>query len=140
MSTLAASSTVSEGVFTLLQDATLQAAVSGRIYDDLPQDVLRPCIWFEVFSEANIRGLGRTGPRELEIRTHVFSDLGSMSEAKSIDAQIVALMDLAALTMTGFQMCGTVWHHESVTLADETLFGIKVHEIVGIHTAIVEAT
>ena len=138
MSTLAAAGPVTEAIFGVLNDATLQAAVNGRVFDDLPADVARPCVLFEVFQEENIRGFGTTGPRELEIRTHVFSDLGSLSEAKSLDAQLVALLDLAVPTITSFAMCGTVWHHESVTLANSELSGIKVHEVIGIHTLIVE--
>lgn len=140
MTTLAASGPVTEAIFGLLQDATLQAAVGGRLFDDLPQGVTRPCVLVEIFNEQNIRGMGTTGPRELEVRTHVFSDLGSLSEAKSIDAQIVALMDLSVLAPTGFQACGTTWHHESVPLANQELSGVKVHEVVSIFTLTVEAT
>ena len=138
MSTLAAAGPVTEAIFGVLNDATLQAAVDGRVFDDLPADVARPCILLEIFQEENIRSVGTTGPRKLEGRTHVFSDLGSMSEAKSLDAQIVALLDLAVPTVTGFAMCGTVWTHESVTLSDQALAGVKVHEVVGIHSLIVE--
>jgi hypothetical protein len=140
MTTVAASQPVSEAIFGVLNDATLQALVGGRVFDDLPPDVVRPCVLFEIFNEATIRGFGTTGPRELEVRTHTFSDLGSLSEAKAIDAQIVALLDTAVLTITGFAMCGTVWTHETLSLGASELSGVKVHEIVSVHTLTVEAT
>jgi hypothetical protein len=140
VSTLTASTPVTEAVFAVLQDATLQTAIGGRLYDDLPQDVARPCVLIHVFNESTVRNMGTTGLRELEVRTHVFSDLGSLSEAKAIDAQIVALLDLAVPTVTGFNMCGTVWTHESLSIGDSELSGVKVHERVSIHTLTVEAS
>lgn len=140
MSTLTAAQPVTEAIFSLLQDATLQTATGGRIYDDLPADVARPCVLVEVFDERNIRGFGTTGPRELEVRTHVFSDLGSLSEARSIDGQIVALMDNAVLSVTGFNTCGATWQHEMIALPNQELSGVKVHEVVSIYTAWMEAS
>lgn len=138
MSTLTAAQSVTEAIFGLLQDATLQTALGGRLYDDLPEDVARPCCLIEIFNEENIRGMGTTGPRKLEVRTHVFSDLGSLSEARSIDSQIVSLMDNSVLSVTGFTTCGATWQHETIVLPKQELNGIGVHEVVSIFTAWVE--
>lgn len=136
--TLTSGQQVVEAIFSILQDATLQTALGGRLFDDLPEDVARPCCLIEIFDEKNIRGMGTTGPRELEVRTHVFSDLGSLSEARSIDSQIVALMDNSVLSVTGFATCGATWQHETIVLPNQELSGVKVHEVVSIFTAWVE--
>ncbi len=138
MTVLTAASPVSEAIFALLQDSTLQTAVGGRVYDDLPEDVPRPCVLYEVLTETDIRGLGTGGLPEIDLRTHVFSDIGSLSEAQALNKQIVALLKDAAITVTGYAQCGLIVYHETVLLRDQELNGVKVHELVSTFTIWVE--
>lgn len=134
MSVLTAASPVAEAIFGLLQDATLQAAIGGRLFDDIPEDTPRPCVLVEILNETDVRGFGTGGLPELDVRTHVFSDVGSMSEAQAINQQIVALLKDAAIGITGYTQCGLIVYRETVTLRDEELAGTKVHEVVSIFT------
>ena len=138
MPILTAASPVSEAIFGLLNDATLQTDVGGRIFDDIPQDTIRPCVLYEILTETDIHGFGTGGLPELDLRTHVFSDVGSLSEAQSINKSIVALLKDAAITVTGYTQCGLIFYRETVTLRSEELFGQKVHEIVSLFTVFVE--
>lgn len=140
MTILTAANPVGEAVFAQLQDATLQAAIGGRLYDDIPRDTQRPCVLYEIFSERENRGLGTGGFPEVEIRTHVFSEVGSMAEAQAINLQIVALLKDALLSVTGYQQAGKVVYRESVPLRDQELHGVKVHEIVSRFTGWWEQT
>lgn len=123
-----------ESVFGLLQDATLQAAIGGRLYDDIPEDTPRPLVLLEIASEIDRRGLGTGGLPELELRTHVFSDLGSMAEAQAINLMVVALLKDAAIALTGYTQAGLIVYRETVTLRSELLADVKVHEVVSIFT------
>lgn len=137
--TATASSPVLAAVFDVLQDATLQAAVGGRVYDDLPQDVLRPCCLMEIANETDERGMGTGNFPTLDLRIHTFSDVGSLSEAQSLNASVVALLKDAAITVTGYTQAGRVTYRESVTLRDQELFGgVKCHEVVSLYTVWVE--
>lgn len=138
MTVLTAANPVGEAIFGLLQDATLQASVDGRVYDSIPQDTIRPCILYEVLGETDRRGMGTGGLPELDLRTHVFSDVGSLSEAHSLNQSIVALLKDAAITVTGYTQAGLVTYRETVTLRDQELFGAKVHEVVSLFTVWVE--
>jgi hypothetical protein len=136
--TLTAASPLGEAVYTLLQDATLQTALGGRLYDAVPADTVRPCALYEVLNERDIRGFGAGGLPEVDLRTHVWSDIGSMSEAQSLNRQIVALLKDAAVTVTGYAQAGRIVYRESVTLPSEILNGMAVHEVVSIFTVWVE--
>lgn len=140
MTALTAATPVSEAVNGLLQDATFQAAVDGRWFDDIPPNTPRPCGFHEVFSERDRRGLGTGGFPELEIRTHTFSDSGSLVEAQNLNLQIVALLKDAEITGTGYQQAGKIVYRETITLRDAELFGIKVHEVVSVFTCWMEQT
>ena len=140
MTILTATMPVLEAVFAVLQDATLQAAIGGRLYDDIPQNTPRPVVLIEIMSEVDKRGLGTGGLPELDVRTHVFSDQGSMSEAHGINLQIVALLKDAGLVLTdtGYSHAGRIVYRETITLRDELLHDVKVHEVVSIFTIWVE--
>lgn len=135
MTVLTAANPIGDAIFALLQDATLQSALGGRLYDDIPEDTPRPCAFYEVFNETEIRGFGRGGMPEIELRTHVFSDVRSLSEAQAINLQIVALLkDNNTLVVDGYAQCGEVVYHSTSTLTDQELNGIKVHEVVSFFT------
>lgn len=140
MSTLTAANPVGEGVFTLLQDATLQAAVVGRVTDDLPQDSPRPCVLYEIFNETDDRGLGAGNFPQIDLRTHVFSEIGSLSEAQDINRLVVAALKDKAITIPGFAQAGLIVFHETQTLREQELFGVKVHEVVSLFTLWCEQT
>jgi hypothetical protein len=131
---LTAANPTMEALYGLLQDPTLQAAIGGRLGDDAPQDTPQPNVLVEILGEVDGRGLGTGGLPELDVRTHVFSDLGSLSEAQAINQQIVALLKDARITITGYEQCGTIVYRETVTLRDQELNGVKVHEVVSLFT------
>lgn len=138
MTILTAANPVSAAINGLLQDATFQAAIGGRWYDDIPQDTPRPCGFHELLAEVDQRGLGTGGLPELDLRTHIFSDVGSLSEAQSLNQQIVALLKDAAITVTGYAQCGLIVYRETMVLRDQQLDGVKVHEVVSTFTIWVE--
>lgn len=135
---LTAAEPVGEAIFGLLQDATLLAAVAGRVVDSVPQDTPRPLLWYEIVMETDQRGLGTGGLPEVEIRTHVFSDIGSLAEAQRINRLAVALLKDAGkdtpLVITGYTQCGSIVYHDTQTLHDQELNGVKVHEVVSNYT------
>lgn len=134
MTVLTAAAPLGEAINGLFQDTTLQIALGGRIGDSLPEDAPRPCALFVVASERDIRGFGTGGLPEVDLRTYVFSDIGSMSEAQSINQQIVALLKDATITVTGYAQCGTIVYRETTTFDDSLLNGVKVHEVVSTFT------
>lgn len=133
-----ADSPVSEAIFALLQDETLQSTVGGRLYGDIPEDTPRPCVLYEVQAEVDARGLGMGGLPELTLRTHVYSDAGSLAEAQDINRQLVALLKDAAVTVDGYVQCGLICYEGTLAFPDEELNGVKVHELVSTFTLWVE--
>lgn len=137
-----AAAPVSEAIFERLQDATLAQTLVGGVFGDVPESPTYPFCWYEIFRERDARGFGLGGLPEIEMRTHVFSErggsLGGVSEAREANRQIVGLLKDAVLTVTGYTMCGRVFYRETVTLPDEELNGVKVHEVVSIFTIYVE--
>ncbi len=140
MTVLTAGSPVLEGVNGLLQDATLQAALGGRIGDSLPEDVERPCALFSLATETDMRGLGTGNLPECELRVYTYSEIGSLVQAQEINRQIVALLKDQVITATGFAACGTIVYRETNTFPDSELNGIRVHEVVSTFTIWVEAS
>lgn len=137
MTVITAANPVLEAVNGLLQDATLQAAVKW-IGDSLQEDVGRPCALFSLASERDQRGLGTGNLPECELRTYVYSEIGSLVEAQEINRQIVNLLKDQVITATGFSACGTIVYRETNTFPDSELNGIKVHEVVSTFTLWVE--
>jgi len=133
-----AASPVAEAIYALFQDATLQAATPGGWHDDVPQAATLPVGWIEIVDERDVRGFGTGGLPEVEIRTHVWSQFGGMAEAQTANRLAISLLKDAALTVTGYAMCGHVFYRDTVTLPDELLGGVKVHEIVSRFTLFVE--
>lgn len=127
-----------EAINGVLQDSTLQAALGGRLYDSLPQDTPRPCSTFHL-GKQNVGGMGAArGPFELTLRIYTFSDLGSLSEAQTIDGIIQNLLADATITPTGFKQAGTIVYEQTLTFDDSELNGVKVHEVVSEFTLWVE--
>ena len=126
---------VAEAVFAVLgTSATLAAALAGGVHGTLPPSVTYPCLWVETFDERDIRGFGTGGLPEIELRLHTYSRYGSLSEAQEGNRIAVGLLKDAALTITGYTQAGRAAYRNSVTLQDELLAGLRVHEIVSIFT------
>ncbi len=138
MTVLTATAPVSEAIYGLLQDSTLQAALGGRLYDDVPQDVILPAALFVIATERDIRGFGTGGLPEIEFRTHVFSQAFNQAEAQGLNQQIVALLKDAAISPTGYAQCGRIVYRETIPIPESQLNGVKVHEIVSNFTVWVE--
>lgn len=138
MTVITAANPVLEGINGLLQDSTLQAALGGRIGDSLPEDVARPCALFSLASERDMRGFGTGNLPECELRTYVYSEIGSLVEAQEINRQIVNLLKDQVITATGFNACGTIVYRDTNTFPDSELNGLKVHEVVSTFTLWVE--
>ena len=128
MATLALSA-VSQAVFGVLQDATLQGLTAGGWHDDLPQAPTYPCGWFEV-SERDIRGFGTGGLPEVELRLHVLSRYGGQAEAQAIVSRTLALLKDQLLTIAGYQQAGRVFYDETLRLPPEEINGVKVYELM----------
>ncbi len=127
---------VAEAVFgVLVADATLAATATGGVYGLLPQGVSYPCVWIEVFDERDSRGFGTGGVPEITVRTHAFSQYGSMSEAQDTNRLVVGLLKDAAVTITGYTQAGRIVYRETIVLPDEELAGVRVHEVVSNFTA-----
>lgn len=140
MTVLTSAAPVAEALYGVLQDAALQSALGGRLYQDLPQNVPQPCAFFEIFDETDRRGFGPGGLPEIDLRTHVYTAKGNLSEAHAINLQIVALLKDAAITVTGYAQCGLIVYHNSMPVPDGELNGVKVHEVVSFFTIWCEQT
>jgi hypothetical protein len=114
----------------ILQDTTLQAATTGGWWEDIPQGDAFPYGWYEIGRDRSVRGFGTGEMSEIELRTHVFSAIGTMSEAQEIDRLVRSLLKDASLTVTGYRQAGQVFYDETVMLRDAELNGVKVHEVV----------
>jgi hypothetical protein len=129
-------------VFGVLQDATLLAATPGGWHDSLPENPTYPCGWYELFTSRTARGLGIGEMAEVELRTHVYHQRGvaggALAEAQEIDRQVRALLEDAALTVTGYRQAGLVFYDNTDTLDQEEVNGVKVYEIVSFYRVYVE--
>lgn len=134
MSTTLGANAISAAVFDLLQDATLQAAIDGRLVDSQPQDQPRPCALYSLYPESNDGGFGLTrGPFRFNLRINSYSDLGSVYEVNAIDDLFVGLLTDATLTISG----GSVTHVATIRYQPNgvpafvsELSGVLVHEKV----------
>lgn len=136
--TTTATNVVQEGVFTVLQDATLQALVGDRIYGNAPQDPTYPLVWVEIRGEDDsARGFGTGGLATLDLRTHVFTKL-DVTTAHAVNQRIVQLLKDAVVAATGYQQCGRVAYRETSTFPNEELDGDRVCEVVSDFTVWME--
>lgn len=140
MTVLTAALPVMEAVFGVMQDADFQERIGGRFYDSIPEDTPRPCGLYEIVGEEDKRGFGFGNLPELDLRTHMFSDIASVSEALDLNRMAVALLKDALLTVTGYRQCGHVTYRQTVLLRDQELDGQKVHEVVSLFTVWMEQT
>lgn len=126
-----AASPVSQAVFAVQQaHAALVAAAIGGIHDDVPQAPEYPFVWNEVLDESDVRGLGTGGIPLIEFRTHVFSQFGGRAEAQELNRLIIGALKDQPLAITGYEQAGTVFYDNTISLSDEEIAGVKVHEIV----------
>lgn len=130
-------SPVSAAVYGKLNVAGLTALATGGIYDDIPQPLVLPCVWYEV-KEQERRGFGTVGLPEVELRVHVFSDYAGAAQSQSIGAKVVELLRDQALTVTGYAHCGRVIYDETVLLPRENINGVTVRELVAMFRIYVE--
>jgi hypothetical protein len=131
---------VGEAIYgVLLQDPELVAHAPGRIYDDLPQNPEYPCVSYEV-SAIEHRGLGGGSLPEVELRTHVFSVYGGLTEAREIDRLIIGLLRDTAIPIdpTLYATCGRVFWDTTTPLPPVERNGVLVHELVSIFRIYVE--
>lgn len=140
MSTHLAASPVAEAVFSVLTlDATLDALVPGGIHDDVPEDPTYPCLWYELLTETDRRGLGTGSLPELDLRVHAFSLYGGKARAQAIIDRVIALLKDVALTIAGWTQAGLVFYDRTIALPVDELNGVKVHEIVATFRIFAEA-
>lgn len=126
----AAEQPLMEGLYTLLQNAGVQAAAVGGVQTDVPANPVLPFLWVECVDETDRRGFGTGGLPEVRIRTHAFSEIGSLSEAQTLSRLAIGVLRDAPVTVAGYTQCGLVFYDDSMTLKDQILNGIKVHEVV----------
>lgn len=124
----------------LLLDPTLVAHATGGIYDDLPQNPEYPCVAYEV-SATERRGLGRGSLPEVELRTHVYSVYGGLTEAREIDRLIIGLLRDTRIPIdpTLYDTCGEVVWRSTIPIPPVlNSNGVEVRELVSIFTIFVE--
>ena len=125
---------VGEAIYAILQDATLQAAATGGVYGDVPEEPSYPFVWFELLGDEDIRGFGTGEIPEIELRVHANSLLQTASEAQNVCGYAEAVLRDATLTIDGYTQAGKVVYRNSVKLPNQTLFGVKTYEVVDIYT------
>lgn len=131
---------VAQAVFhVLITNSTLTALAVGGIYDELPQNPTYPCVSYEV-SATEQRGLGTGSLPEVELRTHVFSVYGGLTEAREIDRLIIGTLRDVALPVdaTLYRTCGLAFWDTTTPLPAVELNGVPVHELVSIFRVYVE--
>jgi len=129
-------------LYSALNVAGVTALVSTRIYDDVPQPVTFPFLWYEV-RETFSGGLGTKpgsalGFWDVDLRVHVFSTYAGWKEAQAILAAAVTAL-VSPVSVTGMTM-HAVFHDASVSLPDELINGVKCKELVQLARLYVEAT
>ena len=135
---VSALSPVSVAVLGILkQDATLMGLTTGGWHEDVPPAPVWPFGWYEV-RERDVRGFGTGGLPEVELRTHVFSQVSGLAQAQRINNIVVHLLKDASLTVEGYQQCGLVFSDESIPIADSEINGVKCHELVSFFRIYVE--
>ena len=140
MSTHLALSPVSEALYALLlADTALDTLISGRVYDDVPEDPGYPFIWYELAAETDRRGLGTGSLPEIDLRVHIFSLFGGKAQAQAILDRVIAVLKDAPLAVAGWTQCGLVFYDNTVALPNEELNGVKVHELAANCRIYVEA-
>ena len=132
-------SPVSVAVYTALNVAGLTALLgSTGVTDDVPQVPVYPFVFYEV-QERETRGFGTGSLPEVDLRVHAFSTVESASEAQGVIAKVIELLKDQALSVTGYTQAGKVFYDETVTLGNEAIAGVKVHELVAMFRIYVEA-
>jgi len=128
-----------DAVYALFQDAALQALALGGVHSDVPPDPTFPFLWFEVLHGSNYGGLGTRPGRGsmpgLQLRLHVFQgDYGTMRDAQVVMTRAIALLfdDSVPLVVENYTVCSgqPLPEIETIPLADESLNGVKVKELV----------
>ncbi len=123
---------VSVAVVAKLNVAGLTALIGDRLYDDLPQAPTYPCVWHEV-QEEDVRGFGTGALPLVRLLVHVYASTAhyeGMAQAQAIAAKVVELLKDQALTISGYEQAGLVFHDETVSTPEEQIAGVKVRELV----------
>lgn len=138
---------VSEALFALFQDATLQGLALGGVQTDVPEDPTYPFLWIEVIEQDQRGGFG-TKPGvgalpEIGIRLHAYdiaTSLEGWPTCQRLLARAVALLSATdALTITGYRVCGTEpFYDQTIPSPDSALNGVKVKELVALYRLYIE--
>jgi hypothetical protein len=133
VSSYCALSPASAAVYAALNVSALTSLAPGGVSDDVAQNTVFPCVFYEV-QESNRGGLGTkpgtTRLMEVELRVHVFTASAGLSEAQTIMAKVIELLK-DPLTVTGYASAA-IFHDETVPLSDEMVAGVRVKELVWI--------
>lgn len=121
---------VSVAVFTTLNVSALQALVSTRIWDGVPQAPVFPFVFYEV-REREERGMGSGyGLPEVELMVHAVSSYEGLQQAQAIMQQCIELLRDQTLTVSAYAPCGRVFYDETLLLPEADLNGVPVRELV----------
>lgn len=144
MTSYSALSAVSVGVYTALNVAALLAVAPGGVGDDIAQGTGYPFVLYEVNDDGPQGGFGTTTPGSLgampkiALRVFVFSTFQGFSEAQGVMAIVTQLL-VTPPTITGYA-CWAIWKHETISIADSEIAGVKVKELTANWTLDIEAT
>ena len=109
----------------LTQDATLMAMIgAGSVFDRRITGKPMPYL---VLSEMTTRDFA-PGTEEHDIKIEVWSDAGGRKQSQDIAARVKALLDSAALTLSGFSLANLV--HRSTRARREARTKAQVAEMV----------
>lgn len=130
-------SPVAVGIYGLLNVVGLTALATGGIYDDVPQGVTFPFVFYEV-DEHDMRGFGTGGLPEVSLRVHAYSTYEGSKEAQGIVQKVIQLLRDQSVTVSGYTQCGRIFYDDTVMLPDEIVNGVKCRELVAMFRIYVE--
>ncbi|MCZ4351533.1 DUF3168 domain-containing protein [Roseovarius aestuarii] len=102
-------------VSALKADAGVTALVSGRVYDEPPQKAKRPYVRIGVIAPRPLRSsCASAAAVTFGIEAHSRPVTSGRVEATRCAEAVVAALDTAALTVTGFTLVQLHWQAQSV--------------------------
>jgi len=130
---------VTAAVYTALNVAAVTSLLgTAGISDDPAQGTTFPFVWIEVLGR-NLGGLGTTELREIELRTHTFTNTQGMRTAQVIDGTVQDLLTDVKLTVSGYTHCASVFYDDTLPVPIAELNGTKVQELISTYRIVVEA-
>lgn len=132
MTAVSALGAVAAGAFAALNQASLQAAAPGGIWDQTPRGTTHPSVQYQLQETEQLGGMSTDAGAvvELELRVHVYSTYEGFAEARVVMDIVMGLLT-GPLTLTGFRAIGPPNHQDTAEFPDQVVAGQRVNELVG---------